>query len=557
MVKGTRAEWGTCSRTVSFDIPILHLSYWNNTIAVGSGDKDIIILDATTGSYTAVLSDHTDQVSCLTFSSDGKSLVSGSDDNTVKLWDIQTGGAIKTFRGHTGWVWSVSISTEHTRISSGSDDKTIRLWEIQTGECHWIIDQEATVDHIYFSPIGPQYIISIANEEVSEWDVNGEQITPLYDGTHIAFSPDHTQFALCNGNIVAIHDSDSREIVAELDVIENNATFCCFSPDGMLVAAAAGETAYVWDVTSPNPYPAEIFAGHTNDITSLVFSSSSSLISSSQDKSIKFWKIGTLSTDPLATDPGSTPPTLSPIQSVSLQAKAGIVISSDADRVIKTWDISTGLCKATFQIPASEDTNYGEGDAKLIDGRLIFVWFKSCKVCIWDIEKGELLQRLDVLDQSGYRGIRISGDGSKIFCLLSRSIKAWSMWSWEVVGEAKLAPEGIPHLDPLCIDDPRVWIYYEDSLAQEGWDFGTPGSSPILFDSFIGRPSLDFISGNSQQGAGISWIEDIATGKELFRLSGEHANPIDVQWDGQYLVAGYASGEVFILDFHHVLGRDL
>ena len=107
VVKGLPAGWGTCSRTVSLSGGALDLSYWNNTVAVGSGPGDIIILDIITGSQTAVLSGHTDRVNSLTFSSDGKSLVSGSHDTTVKFWDVQTGGVVKTFHGHTGRVWSV------------------------------------------------------------------------------------------------------------------------------------------------------------------------------------------------------------------------------------------------------------------------------------------------------------------------------------------------------------------------------------------------------------------------------------------------------------------
>jgi WD40 repeat protein len=79
----------------------MSISYFNNTVAIGSGHRDIIILDVITGSQTAILSGHTDEVLSVVFSSDGRSLVSGSVDMTVKLWDMQTGGAIKTFSGHT------------------------------------------------------------------------------------------------------------------------------------------------------------------------------------------------------------------------------------------------------------------------------------------------------------------------------------------------------------------------------------------------------------------------------------------------------------------------
>ena len=30
------------------------------------------------------------------------------------------------------------------------------------------------------------------------------------------------------------------------------------------------------------------------------------------------------------------------------------------------------------------------------------------------------------------------------------------------------------------------------------------------------------------------------------------SNPVDSQWDGQYLVAGYRSGEVLILDLNNL-----
>jgi WD40 repeat protein len=197
----------------------------------------------------------------------------------------------------------------------------------------------------------------------------------------------------------------------------------------------------------------------------------------------------------------------------------------------------------------------GEGDAKLIDGRLVFVWYKERKIHIWDTGKGELLQTLDTLDSSWCGGVRISGDGSKVFCLLDKTIQAWSMWSWEPVGEVELKLEGTLSLDPLCVDDPRVWICSKGSPAQEGWDFGTSGSSPVPFDPSTGRPQLDFIGGAEWQTDGPSWIKDTITGKEVFQLSGRYAEPNDVQWDGQYLVAGYESGEVMILDFHHLLSR--
>ena len=396
VVKGAKAEWGTCSRTVSLGGTVWTLSYWNNTIAVGSGSSDIIILDAITGSHTAILSGHTDEVNCFIFSPDGKSLVSGSDDNTVKLWDIQTGGVVKTFHGHTQRVWSVSISADCTRIASGSRDNTVRLWNTQTGDCLCTMEQHKTVRHVSFSPMNPQHLISISGNKIWWWDVNGHKVPPAYNGSYISFSPDHTQFALCNGKAVTVQHFDSETTVAEFHVATSDAKYCCFSPDGKLVAAAAGNAAYVWDIASPHPYLVGTFVGHTKDIKSLVFSSSSSLISASKDQSVKFWQIGALSINQVVTNSRPTPITLPPIQSVSLQTRVGIAISSDKNGVVKTWDLSTGLCKATFQIPDAKDIGLNKGDAQMIDGRLIFIWYKNDKLHIWDVGRGECLKTLDM-----------------------------------------------------------------------------------------------------------------------------------------------------------------
>jgi len=148
------------------------------------------------------------------------------------------------------------------------------------------------------------------------------------------------------------------------------------------------------------------------------------------------------------------------------------------------------------------------------------------------------------------RGVRISGDGSKVFCLIRRSIQAWSIWTGEVVGKVEL--EGDPYLDPLYTDHSRIWVCFKDSITQ-GWDFVIPGSSPILLSNTSpDRPHLNFIGG-TRWDTGPSVIKDTVTGKEVFQLVGRYAKPTDMQWDGQYLVAGYMSGEVLILDFNCVL----
>jgi len=549
VVKGVLAEWGTCSRTVFLNDTPMSLAYWKDTIAVGLYSGRIDILDAITGSKVAVLSGHTDGVNSLTFSLDGAFLVSGSDDKNVKLWDVQTGGVVKTFCGQTR-VLSVSISPDCTTIASGSDDQTIRLWHVQAGDCFRVIDGfQDWVNSVSFSPTNPKLLISASDDDtVQQWDINGCQIGPTHEGRGVAFSSDGTHFISWGGKVATVRNSGSRVVVAKLQSSSDNFHCCCFSPNGKLVAGGAGSTIYVWSITGSDPHLIETLIGHTNSIISLIFPAFP--ISASWDNTVKFWQIGTPSPDPVVTNTISTSAEPSIIMSISLHVRDGVAISSDSAGVVKAWDISTGLCTASFQTPAPIDL---WGDAKLRESRIIVAWVGDSKICIWDSEMQEFHPSVDIyslLHSVGIEGIRISQDGSKVFCLTHKSIHAWAIQTGEAVGEVEL--EGHPCFDPLCVGGSKIRVCFRYLSTQE-WNFGVSGSSPILLSNTIQNGShLNLIGGTGWE-TGPVMIRDIATGKVVFQLVGRYAKPIHVQWDGHYLVAGYESGEVLILDFNYAL----
>jgi WD40 repeat protein len=543
VVRGLPTEWGTCSRTAPLPSGPVALACWNHIIAVGLSSGDIIILNAITGSQVAVLPGHTGCVTSLTFLLEGASIVSGSSDRSLKLWDVQTGGVVRTFCGHTDYVYSVSISPSHTTIASGSEDKTIRLWDIQTGECHGVLKLQGSVRCAIFSPTDPQHLVSQSSGYIQQWYIDSCQIKSTHEGSSPAFSLDGTHFISRKGNATIVQNTGSGVTVATYSVPNRYLRYCCFSPDGKLVAAAADAIAYVWDITSSDPHPIETFIGHTNDISSLTFSSSSSLISASDDESVKFWQIGASSTDPVASGPQSAPPALAPIRSITLQAKDGIAISSDSDGVVRTWDLSTGHCKASFQTPAKGSH---QRCIQLVDSRLILAWCADKKVYIQDAEKGQLLQTVDA-PEDNVLDIQISGDGSKVFCLDRGYVQAWSISTGEVVGRV-FHPVILSEGALLSMDGSRAWV------STNGWDFGISGSPPIELCGVLPvRPHLDFTGGVRKYRTILPAIEDTVTGKVVFQLPAKLASPSDLQWDGQYLVAGYENGEVLILDFSNML----
>jgi len=543
VVKGLQAGWGVCSRTVLLDSTPFALACWNNLIAAGLSSGNITTLNVTTGICISNLSGHTACVRSLAFLSDGTSIVSGSDDGTVRLWDIQTGGVVRVFYGHSDMVWSISISPDQTMIASASADKTVRLWNAQTGECCCTIRHNNVVYTANFSPTNSKLLISASSGGVvQQWNINGHKIGLAYEGWYAAFSPDGTHIVSWIPG-VTVRDSNSGVIVTKLQTLSSDVQHCCFSPNGKFVVGASSTVIYIWDITSLNPHLIKCLVGHTRSITSIAFSST--LFSSSNDRSIKFWQIDDSSTNKVLADTKSRPLSSTPIMTLSVHARDCAAISSDRAGLVRVWDISTGLCKASATTSAGP---HSHRDIQLIDGELLIVWCTHELIHIWDTKKVNHPKIVGARFDFSTTSIRISGDGSRVFLLDREHIQALSIQTGKVVGKVRL--EGEPSNHPLTVDGLRVWVYFK-SLPTRWWDFGIPSSTSTgLSSPPLVTSRLDFIHSTTEgTTTKLFRVKDTFTGKEIFQMSGRYIDVAKMQCDGQYLVASYESGELLILDF--------
>ncbi len=75
---------------------------------------------------------HTDRITALAFSADGKRLITGSLDKTARLWDVKSGKSEHTFDGHQLAVSAVALRPDGKRLATGGLDNLIKLWDVDT-----------------------------------------------------------------------------------------------------------------------------------------------------------------------------------------------------------------------------------------------------------------------------------------------------------------------------------------------------------------------------------------------------------------------------------------
>ena len=100
----------------------------NNTLASASEDGTIKIWDLNTGEEEGVIVASTSPVKSLVFSADSRTIVSGGEQ--ITLWDTIAERKLQTFFGHSEEVTSLAITPDGKSLVSGSLDRTIKVWRI-------------------------------------------------------------------------------------------------------------------------------------------------------------------------------------------------------------------------------------------------------------------------------------------------------------------------------------------------------------------------------------------------------------------------------------------
>jgi WD40 repeat protein len=102
-----------------------------HSLAALTGEGDLLIYDTRKGKVVATL-ERAHRGGCLAFHPEGRLLATGGDDNIIRLWDIGEGEIrpLRALRGHSGRVTGLSFTPDGRRLVSVAWDDTMKTWAV-------------------------------------------------------------------------------------------------------------------------------------------------------------------------------------------------------------------------------------------------------------------------------------------------------------------------------------------------------------------------------------------------------------------------------------------
>ena len=204
------------------------------------------------------LKGHTDSISRIVFSPDGKTLASASGDRTIRLWDVATGTRQHTLSGHESWIPSIAFSHNGLALASADSDGKIRLWDVTTGQYRVTLEgHSSSVRSVAFSPDGKTLASASSDRTIRLWNATTGQYRVTLEG----------------------HSETINSVV--------------FSPDGKtLVSGSSDRTIRLWNATTG--FHKQTLTGHTQSIYDISFiRDGKTLVSKSDDDTIRLWDTAT------------------------------------------------------------------------------------------------------------------------------------------------------------------------------------------------------------------------------------------------------------------------
>jgi WD40 repeat protein len=202
-----------------------------------------------------VLKGHTDTPRSVSFSPDGKKVVT-TGDTTVRIWDVESGKELKQISGR---FFCATFSPDGKKIATAwySDNC---IWDVESGKILRKLEgwDNSVTSSIAFSLDGKKIAMADLDDgdAVRIWDVeSGKKLNGLVGNTGraitVAFSPDGKKIATGGDRHPRIWDVESgkelQKLIGDRDIGQVRSV--AFSPDGKRIVTS-GYGTRIWDAES-------------------------------------------------------------------------------------------------------------------------------------------------------------------------------------------------------------------------------------------------------------------------------------------------------------------
>jgi len=343
------------------------------------GDTTVRIWDLETETPKFTCKGHNNWVLVLSFSPNGKYLVSGDMDGDIYVWNPLTGAKVGAgFKGHKKFITAIAWEPFHknpksSRFASASKDGTVKIWDIELGRVlRGLSGHTASVTCVRWGGMGLIYTGS-QDRTVKVYNEEGKLCRTLEGHGHwvnsLALSTDH---ALRTGSFD--HTGKVYEDLQEAQDFALERYMTLRGPNGERLASCSDDyTIFLWDPENSKK-PIIRMTGHQQAINLISFSPDGRLIASASfDKSLKTWDGVT------GKFKASLRGHVGAVYQVCWSSDSRMLVSGSKDSTLKLWDLTNGSLKV--DLPGHHDEVYSVDWSP--DGQRVASGSKDRWVKIW------------------------------------------------------------------------------------------------------------------------------------------------------------------------------
>ncbi|GCE10092.1 hypothetical protein KDAU_74210 [Dictyobacter aurantiacus] len=493
---------------------------------------------------------HTDIVWHLSFSPDGRTLVSGGVKGFIRLWDVTRGTLLWENWQPISLTW-LAFSPDGDLLASSGHDAVIRLWEPRRGTLLRTLSHSHSIITVAWSPNKKWLTCGCSDGSIGIWELEGPEpdscIRVMMGHTHwvtgLAFSPNGEQLASASyDGTIKLWDLTTGNCLQTFAEHPVGVTRVSWSADGNTLASCSSDhTIRFWNLKEGRSRM--VLQGHTDNVNNLAFTPDSRiLLSGSSDGTLRVWEV----------ERGACLRILggylSSLLDIDWRPDSAELASCGADSQLKLWDVASGTVLKTFR---------GHQDWEQVawrpDGQILSSVGRD-NIGLWDLKTDDLVQMLQGPNAHNtlFQSIAWSPDGHLLACgSYLQGVQVWEMparrlrWVGETlpmrIGRVVWSPDGTR----LAACGNNGYVYIWD--AKEGTLLHKiAGHQGVIIDIAWSPDGMMLASVGSGRGAGEIFIWHAQSG-QCIRSWLEHSGIISaVVWSpsGQQLISGGSDGKL-------------